>query len=125
MDAAGLRRFGSRPHPTRVMSRTRHGPATWTGMDLVTAFTRSTAISWCDLGQEIVVLRVRDNAYYRLDQTARDLWLSLDQPRTIPDLVESMCTTHEGNPARVEAETRSFLQECLGLELVTETPTVG
>jgi len=90
-----------------------------------TVIMRSSGISWCDLGKEIVILRVRDNAYYRLGATARDLWLRLDRPRSVSDLVGEMCASCEGDPARIGPETTEFLQQCMDLELVNMEHAVG
>ena len=81
--------------------------------------TRAPSVSWCDLGDEIVVLRVRDNAYYRLQHSARDIWLELDRPRVVSELIEAIRDLHDGTETEIAAETTAFLEACVGLELVT------
>jgi len=90
-----------------------------------TVIGRSSGISWCDLGEEIVILRVRDNAYYRLGGTARDLWLRLDRPSTIASLVGEMRTSCDGDLARIGTETAEFLERCVELGLMSIDHGVG
>jgi hypothetical protein len=73
---------------------------------------------WCDLGAEIVVLRARDGAYYRLDATGRTVWLMLEAPRTLTDLLAQLANVYEGDPAVVAAETRDFVGQCTALGLL-------
>lgn len=80
--------------------------------------TRSDSISWCDMGEEVVVLRVSDQAYYRLRDSARALWLHLEQPHSLRDLVKVMELTYEAAPAEIALQTRAFVAECAELELV-------
>lgn len=82
---------------------------------------RSDSISWCDMGEEVVVLRVSDQAYYRLRDSARALWLHLEQPRSLRDLVNAMERIYEASPAEIAVEARAFLVQCAELELVRLT----
>jgi hypothetical protein len=79
---------------------------------------RADGHSWCDLGQEIVVLHARDGRYYRLDGTGRALWLLLDRPSTMADLVSRLMTEFAGDPEVVIADTRSFVNQCAELGLL-------
>jgi hypothetical protein len=78
---------------------------------------------WCDLGHEIVVLRTRDNSYYRLETTGRSVWLLLEQPKTLGDLLVSLAREYEGDPTAVAADTRLFVSQCVELGLLQVEPS--
>ena len=73
---------------------------------------------WCDLGAEIVVLRARDGTYYRLEATGRALWLLLEEPRTLGELVSALATDYDGDPGVVAADTREFVDQCAEIGLL-------
>jgi hypothetical protein len=74
---------------------------------------------WCDLGAEIVVLRLHDSAYYRLQTTGRSIWLMLEQPRTLGELLAGLATEYTAPPAAMAEEVRPFLAQCTALGLMT------
>ncbi len=73
---------------------------------------------WCDLGEEIVVLRVRDSAYYRLKETGRAIWLLLERPRTVAEIVAELGRVYDGAPDTMAAEIRPFLAHCSDIGLM-------
>lgn len=90
-----------------------------------TVVARAVSVSWCDLGDEVVVLRVRDQAYYRLQESARALWLGLGRPCTVAELAAEMCRSHDGDPAEIMSGTLAFVQHCTELDLVIAEPSRG
>jgi Coenzyme PQQ synthesis protein D (PqqD) len=77
---------------------------------------------WCDLGPEVVVLRVRDNSYYRFEGSGRSIWLLLEEPRSVGDLAALLTTEYLGDPAAIAAEVKRFLAHCAELGLVSLMP---
>ena len=73
---------------------------------------------WCDLGTEVVVLRAKNGAYYRLASTARSMWLLLSEPRTIEQLLPALAEEYEAPTAVIEADARKFVGECAQLGLM-------
>ena len=84
--------------------------------------TRTPDQPWCDLGEEVVVLRVRDGAYYRFDASGRSIWLLLEQPRSLDDLITALSAEFAGDPATVAADVRQFLGRCADIGLLTLAP---
>jgi len=82
------------------------------------SIARADGHSWCDLGQEIVVLHARDGRYYRLDETGRALWLLLDQPATVADLVSRLMIEFAGDREVVSTDIRIFVNQCAELGLL-------
>lgn len=73
---------------------------------------------WCDLGTEVVVLRVKDNAYYRFDGSGRAIWLLLEQPQTPQQLTAELAKQFSGDTAMIRRDVESFLARCSDLGLV-------
>lgn len=74
---------------------------------------------WCDLGTEVVVLRLRDSAYYRLQTTGRSIWLLLDEPKTLGQLIAGLAHEYDEPPASMTEQVRPFLAQCTQLGLLT------
>jgi Coenzyme PQQ synthesis protein D (PqqD) len=78
---------------------------------------------WCDLGGEVVVLRLRDSAYYRFEASGRSVWLLLEKPRTMGELIDGLANEYAGERPRMTAEVEAFITRCADLGLVTTAPS--
>ncbi|MEO8452886.1 MAG: PqqD family protein [Gemmatimonadota bacterium] len=81
--------------------------------------TRTPDQPWCDLGAEVVVLRIRDSAYYRFEASGRSVWLLLEQPRTFGELIDGLSHEYAGERSTMAVEVEDFLTKCTDLGLVT------
>jgi hypothetical protein len=91
---------------------------TTSAVDL-TVIARVPDQPWCDLGTEVVVLRLRDSAYYRFPATGRSIWLLLEEPRTFDQLIAGLTQEYDAAPEAIMGEVRPFLAQCAELGLLT------
>lgn len=77
---------------------------------------------WCDLGNEVVVLRLRDSAYYRFQTTGRSIWLLLEEPRTLGQLIDGLALEYDEPLEVMTEQVRPFVAQCTQLGLLTLAP---
>ena len=93
--AAALRhakRAGSQPILKAPMGKSavvKNGPSLET-----TAVQSSQQVS-CDLGEEIVVLSLKNGAYYGLDPVAAQIWTLLAEPRTVTSIRDTLLSEYD------------------------------
>ena len=76
---------------------------------LDTVVTRSPDLLMAEVGGETVLMSVDQGNYYGLAETARKIWLHLEAPIKVADLICALRAAYSGDPARIEAETLAFL----------------
>jgi hypothetical protein len=77
---------------------------------------RSTAITWDRIGDEIVAINLTSGHYYSLRNTAHDLFLLIDDGRTVAELVAAV--TGGADPATTRPEVLGFVGHLLDAGLV-------
>jgi len=71
----------------------------------VRTFRRAGSCAWRELGDELVVINLKNNVMYALNASARELWRTLEQPHTASSFVEGEAQpTVEGFLAELSAE---------------------
>ena len=79
----------------------------------------------CDLGDEIVVLSLKNGAYYGLDPVAARIWALLAEPRTVGAIQDALLSEYVGVEAdRCAREVMSLLRQLAKWELVEIDPDV-
>jgi hypothetical protein len=77
----------------------------------------------CDLGDEIVVLSLRNGAYYGLDPVAARIWALLAEPRRVAAIRDTLVSEYLGvDPDRCLQEVSSLLVQLASWELVELDP---
>ncbi|MEP7382359.1 MAG: PqqD family protein [Gemmatimonadota bacterium] len=90
-----------------------------------TRVSRTPDQPWCDLGNEVVVLRVQDSTYYRFEDSARAIWLLLDEPRRVDELTSVLASEYEDAGRSMVGDVTAFLTRCADLGLVSHDATDG
>ena len=95
------------------------------------AFTRDSFVVVTDeqvstaLGDETVILGMRDGVYYGLDAVGARVWTLIASPRRVSDLVQTITREFDVAAEVCERDLLALLEEMSGRELVREVPAEG
>lgn len=70
-----------------------------------------------ELAGEIVILSLADGVYYGLDAVGARIWQSLEQPRSVRDVVSDVADTYAVDRARCERDVLAFLGDLCAHQL--------
>ncbi len=62
---------------------------------------------------EIVVLNFVDENFYHLNESAVDLWLSLEAPRTVFELAQMLAEKYAGHPETYQQDVIEWIEDTL------------
>ena len=91
------------------------------GMEGIGAATRLRARagqSSCRLGDEAVVLDLKQGRYFGMSDVAARVLELLDRPRSLGELKETLVAEYEVEPARLEADLRALAARLVELGLI-------
>lgn len=63
------------------------------------------------VGDETVLLHIKDGVYYGLDPVGSLIWAGLNEGRALPEICASIAGRFEVPLAQVEADARAFIVE--------------
>jgi len=72
---------------------------------------RDPEVMAAEAGHDLVMVSIANGQYYGVSDIAREVWVAIEHPRKISDLIDDLLTTHNVDRARCEAETLSFLED--------------
>ena len=91
-------------------------------------FTRDSRVVVSDdqvstaLGDEAVILGMRDGVYYGLDAVGARVWALVAEPRRVSELVQTITGEFAVSPEQCERDVLALLEELSSRELVREVP---
>ena len=94
-------------------------------------FTRDTRLVLSDeqvstaLGDETVILGMRDGVYYGLDAVGARVWALLATPRRVSELVGTITREFDVAPHECERDVLALLDDLSARELIREEPDEG
>ena len=74
------------------------------------------------LGNEVVILGLRDSIYYGLGDVGARIWQLLQTRHTIAEIVHTVTTEYDVAADRAEADLQALLQDLHARGLVAITP---
>ena len=83
-----------------------------------TLMRRRPDIITADLNEEIVMMDIQSGKYFNLKETAAEIWLLLESPLTLHDLVERLVIQYEVSYEQCEKDIMPFLQTMLTNRLI-------
>ena len=95
------------------------------------SFTRDSCVVVSDeqvstaLGDETVILGMRDGVYYGLDAVGARVWALVASPRRVSEIVHAITEEFAVTPERCERDVLALLDDLSGRQLVREVPTEG
>ena len=73
---------------------------------------------YTDLGDEAVVLSLKNGVYYGLDPMAKHIWTLIQKPQQVQHIVNQLLDEYDVDVSRCQQEVISFLQTLSTYELV-------
>lgn len=72
----------------------------------------------CVVGEEAVILHLKDGTYYGLNAVGAAIWSLIQEPRTVADLREAVQRQFEVGAAQCERDLKSLLESLAKAGLV-------
>jgi hypothetical protein len=83
-----------------------------------TVFRRARRQVSCDLNGEAAILHLDQSVYFGLSGVGAEVWMALEQPRSLAELSRRVCAVFDVDAARGEADLMKFLSELQAAGLV-------
>jgi Coenzyme PQQ synthesis protein D (PqqD) len=83
-------------------------------------FVRHPDLRLADVEGDGVVLHLGTRRYFSVSESGLVLLQALEQPQTIPDLVQALLERYEVSPEQAEASVRQFLETCRTADLLVD-----
>ena len=76
-----------------------------------TIFRRARRQASCDLNGEAAILHLDQSVYYGLKGVGAEVWLALEQPRSLAELNRRVCEAFDVDAMQAQADLMKFLLE--------------
>lgn len=80
-------------------------------INLDSTVRRAEGFTTAPIHDELMMLNVEQGSYYSLDPIAAEIWLILEQPSRVADLVERLQQRYAVTPEQCQADVLEFLGE--------------
>ena len=87
-------------------------------LNLDSIVQRNREVMAAEAGQDLVMVSIENGLYYGVSDIAREVWVAIEHPKKICDLIDDLLATYNVDRARCEAETLSFLEDLLSEHLL-------
>ena len=87
-------------------------------LNLDSIVQRNREVMAAEAGQDLVMVSIENGLYYGVSDIAREVWVAIEHPKRISDLITDLLATYNVDRARCEAETLSFLEDLLSERLL-------
>ena len=87
-------------------------------LNLDSIVQRNREVMAAEAGQDLVMVSIENGLYYGVSDIAREVWVAIEHPKRISDLITDLLATYNVDRARCEAETLSFLKDLLSEHLL-------
>ena len=82
-------------------------------LNLDSIVQRDPDVMAAEADQDLVMVSIANGLYYGVSDIAREIWVAIEHPKKISDLIDDLLATHNVDRARCEEETLSFLEDLL------------
>jgi hypothetical protein len=76
-------------------------------------------VAWRKVGDEIVVLDLKTNAYYSLNETGIVVWEGLAKKQALPALVEAVVDQCDVSPELAAKDAEGFVKRLCEMKLIS------
>ena len=90
-------------------------------LNLDSIVQRDPEVMAAEAGQDLVMVNIANGMYYGVSDIAREVWVAIEHPKKVSDLIDDLLATHNVDRARCEAEALSFLEDLLSEHLLQVT----
>lgn len=80
-------------------------------IDLESIVYRAEGFTTAPIHDELMMLNVEQGSYYSLDPIAAEIWMILEQPARVADLVDRLQRRYAVTPEQCQADVLEFLAE--------------
>ena len=87
-------------------------------LNLDSVVQRSSDVMAAEAGRDLVMVSIANGLYYGVSDIAREVWVAIEHPKKISDLIDDLLATYNVDKAKCEAETLSFLEDLLSEHLL-------
>lgn len=70
------------------------------------------------LGEEAVILNLKNSTYYGLNEEGTIIWEMLQKPTAVSNIRDALCAQYEVEPAQCEKDLISLLSELADQDLI-------
>ena len=77
---------------------------------------------FCSLGDEAVVLQLKDGVYYGLNEVGTTIWNFLQEQRSVEEIQRHVLEQYDVTPERCEEEVQEFLENLADAGLIEVWP---
>jgi len=94
----------------------------WSPLTLSSRVARNPEHVFGELDQKVVLLLYERGTYYKINEVGSRIWVLLERPRTVSELVGELVNEFEVERATCEKETLTFVEKlCRDGVLTVET----
>lgn len=79
---------------------------------------------FCSLGEEAVVLQLKDGVYYGLNEVGTTIWNYLQEQRSVEEIEKHVLERYDVTVERCEEEVQEFLHNLADAGLIEVRPEV-
>jgi hypothetical protein len=72
----------------------------------------------CRVGDDVVVLGVRDSAYFGIKGVGTFVWELIQQPSTLRDICDRVAAEFDAAPDQIDKDLNYFFDELLAADLI-------
>ena len=83
------------------------------------AYLQSSDISAATLDEETVLMSTEGNRYFSLNALGTDIWELLAQPRTAPEIVETIQANYDVDEEQARRDVNEFLEVLESRKLIS------
>jgi len=81
----------------------------------------SENVTWRDVNNEIVVLKLSTGEYFTFNSLGHELWLAIADGRSIKEIIEQIISEFEVEQEQAEKDVKNFISGLLANDLLSVT----
>jgi hypothetical protein len=91
---------------------------------VATTYVRSEDVEFQQIDEEGILLDMRSGHYFRLNPSAAQVWMALESPSTISQIVERLGRLYESDQQQISKDTQRLLGEMARSGVVFESEQI-
>ncbi|MBL8481877.1 MAG: PqqD family protein [Rhodocyclaceae bacterium] len=84
----------------------------------MTKVFRKPGAPWTELDGLVVMMSVSRSRCFEANRLGSEIWMMLEYPRTVSDIVQHLVARYKVEPARCEQDVSAFLQELVASDMI-------
>lgn len=84
-------------------------------------FRRNPKLAWREIDGEIMIISPEDNVLHELNETAAEVWRSVDGKRGLREIAESLAETYDAPFETVQADVEELVADLAAKRLLLDS----